>query len=610
MSVKPDRKKSNHNVIRKFNEHQTRVAKIWREAAGLDKSAVSAMLPPSNTIGAANKPAQAPAPAKVFPGGGRVKVVKKSTAGLSEERLDFWATNNFNVILSGKHGTGKTARVIETFNNKKLNWLYFSAATMDPWIDFIGVPRETQKDGLKYLELVKPRAFATDEVEAIFFDEFNRAPKKVKNAVMELIQFKSINGVPYKNLKMIWAAVNPFDDSGTYDVEKIDPAQLDRFHIQFQVPYQCDLEYFENKFGNYIAQSAISWWNKLPKGQQDAVSPRRLDYALEIYTKGGDLRDCLPKEASISQLRDILKKGPIEARLEEVLLLSQDDKKLFINDSNIYTQAVPIILKDKKRKLKDIFLPLIDKERLSSLISENTKEIKYFCEKAVFGGPAYSSYKDAIESILSSKAKPYLIRKIRNVYEKQKTKHFEQVIKPQLDKGAAENKNKRLTLGDLSPVEPTVKVDHKGTKAFEMLYGLNRNQFYNFGKDPRCSKINHQSILKQKADAKGQDLLRNTLQRKKAYLDIIQYTPGVVDQDIIETNIKILQMIYSRSRKSSIGGPNFLQFEEIFRTMLYAERTILGLSRLNYLSYYKKKFGFCDTSSQLKLAKYLMLNGS
>ena len=43
-------------------------------------------------------------------------------------------------------------------------------------------------------------------------DEFSRAHKKVRNAVMELIQFKSINGRKFKNLKIVWAAINPDDD--------------------------------------------------------------------------------------------------------------------------------------------------------------------------------------------------------------------------------------------------------------------------------------------------------------------------------------------------------------------------------------------------------------
>ncbi len=55
---------------------------------------------------------------------------------------DFWVQNNLNVLFRGRAGVGKTAVVIETFNRHKLKWKYFSASTLDPWVDFVGVPKE------------------------------------------------------------------------------------------------------------------------------------------------------------------------------------------------------------------------------------------------------------------------------------------------------------------------------------------------------------------------------------------------------------------------------------------------------------------------------------
>lgn len=128
--------------------------------------------------------------------------------------------NKMNILLKGAHGVGKTAMVKAAFDAAGLKWKYYSAATMDPWVDFIGVPKEkVDEHGNAYLDLVRPRDLAADDVEAIFFDELNRAPKKVRNAVMELIQFKSINGKKFNNLKIVWAAINPDDEDGTYDVE-------------------------------------------------------------------------------------------------------------------------------------------------------------------------------------------------------------------------------------------------------------------------------------------------------------------------------------------------------------------------------------------------------
>lgn len=215
---------------------------------------------------------------------------------IRDEKLDFWVKNDLNVLFSGKHGVGKSSIIIDTFKRHKLNWLYFSAATMDPWVDFIGVPREELGDnGERFLDLIRPKIFQEDTVEALFFDELNCAHKKVRNAVMELIQFRSINGKPFNNLKIIWAAINPEDDEDqSYDVEALDPAQKDRFHVHVELPYRPDRSYFTSKFGVEVATPALEWWRQLPKDIVNDVSPRRLDYALDVHSKGGDIRDTLP----------------------------------------------------------------------------------------------------------------------------------------------------------------------------------------------------------------------------------------------------------------------------------------------------------------------------
>ena len=61
---------------------------------------------------------------------------------MNESKIDFWINNNQNVLFIGKHGVGKTAIVKDAFERHKLNYKYFSASTMDPWVDFIGVPKE------------------------------------------------------------------------------------------------------------------------------------------------------------------------------------------------------------------------------------------------------------------------------------------------------------------------------------------------------------------------------------------------------------------------------------------------------------------------------------
>lgn len=284
-----------------------------------------------------------------------------------DENLDFWIKHGYNVLFVGAHGVGKTSIVRDAFNRNGLSWKYFSAATMDPWVDLVGVPRERQsEDGEPFLDLV--RCQGLDEVEALFFDELNRAHKKVRNAVMELIQFRTINGKPFKKLKAIWAAINP-DDDETYDVEKLDPAQADRFHVKVTIPYKPERDYFAARYGQHMASSAISWWHELPEDMKSQVSPRRLDYALDIHRNSGDIRYALPEQCNVAKLLTTLKHGPIQEALQKFLAESNTaSAKEFLASDNNFNAAIGYI--KKSRSMMSFFFPLLSPESISVLASE------------------------------------------------------------------------------------------------------------------------------------------------------------------------------------------------------------------------------------------------
>lgn len=322
---------------------------------------------------------------------------------IDTNKIQFWLENDLNVLLIGEHGVGKTAVVKQAFTEKYgpmgVKWLYFSAATMDPWVDFIGIPREVSDDkGAPYLELVRPRALRDNQVEAIFIDEFNRAPLKVRNAIMELIQFKSINGHRFDNVKIVWAAINPHDDEGTYDVDRIDPAQLDRFQIHYTVPYVIDVRYFKSKYGENVANIAKNWWNDLPNEIKKLVSPRRLDYALQIVNLGGSIRDdVITAKANVTKLVEAL--GGT-SRLENLQkLLANNDRagaKVFLQDNANYAACKDYIV-SKFKRMHDLLSP----EMVGSLMFED-KKVKSFVKEnpTVFPGivESVNTIENAIEN--------------------------------------------------------------------------------------------------------------------------------------------------------------------------------------------------------------------
>lgn len=328
---------------------------------------------------------------------------------IPKQKLEFWAENKYNVLFVGRHGVGKTSIVRDLFNERYgtmgEDWLYFSASTMDPWVDFVGVPREvTGKDGISYLTLIRPEVFAKDQIKAIFVDEFNRAPKKVRNAIMELTQFGSINGHKFEKLEIIWGAINPpnDDDELQYDVDEIDPAQLDRFHVQVDIPYTPSKVFFKQKYGADAGVAAVEWWLNLPTQVKDLVSPRRLDYVLDCFSKNGDIKDLLPKEANSQQLLIQLNEGSFKKVLED--MYSSNDTETAttkLKDENFFSGVVNIIL--KKNDYTNFFIPLIPNEKFSTLMSkkkeraqiitncEANQNLKSLMEETVMAGTANKS---------------------------------------------------------------------------------------------------------------------------------------------------------------------------------------------------------------------------
>jgi hypothetical protein len=317
-----------------------------------------------------------------------------------------------NVLLVGKHGTGKTSLIQKVFGEQCKNWLYFSGSTLDPWVDFVGVPKEIEKNGENVLSFVLPEKMTDPTVEAIFIDEYNRSHKKIRNSVMELIQFKSINGRKFPNLKVVWAAINPSEDEDeSYDVEQLDPAQEDRFQIKIKVPYSPDFEYFKTKFGNKIAVSALEWWNGLPKEGKNLVSPRRLDYALELYKEGGDIYDVLNERTNPTKLLVTLQVGSLEVKMKEFFETKngKETKKFFLSENN-FQGALPIIKRNKE--YLQFFLPLLNNERLSAIFFSDIKTQKYILENSQL-------FKEPLEEISRLKAiDPTILAQINHALKK------------------------------------------------------------------------------------------------------------------------------------------------------------------------------------------------
>lgn len=190
--------------------------------------------------------------------------------------------NDMNILLTGRHGSGKTAILSKACDLEKLRVKFFNAATMDPYLELIGIPNPNTESNS--FQMMTPSNGVTD-AEVIFIDEPNRAPdNSVMNALFELVQFGSVNGVKLPNFKCVIAAMNPAGEEN-YQVMEMDKAFIDRFDLVVESDASPDLTYFVSKFGKDIGNALVKWHKHLPKDNEHYISARRLEIIGNVWTK-------------------------------------------------------------------------------------------------------------------------------------------------------------------------------------------------------------------------------------------------------------------------------------------------------------------------------------
>lgn len=238
---------------------------------------------------------------------------------INQKLLQTYIENGFNILIQGKHGIGKTMVLTEACKGLGLNLKYYSASSLDPYTDLVGVPEFiTNEQGERVLRSVRPQEI--NDAEVVFFDELNRADPKVLNAVFELIQFRTINGEPLPNLKCVVAAQNPPDDE--YNVESLDAALADRFQITLEIEPELSATYLRTVLQEDTVD-ALMKWHKAHGAKADYVSPRRIEMLGHVWEATNDrysLSAAMPPGTfDVGKLFNLLSKTALPEDLEKLI---------------------------------------------------------------------------------------------------------------------------------------------------------------------------------------------------------------------------------------------------------------------------------------------------
>lgn len=209
------------------------------------------------------------------------------TSTLEVVQVMNYIRNDLNVLTVGPSGLGKTHVLNEATENLGLRMKYLSAPTIDAYAHVIGIPVPNDaKDSIKFL---RPEEF--EEADVLFIDELNRASDdSTINALYELIQFRSINGIRLPNLKCVMAAINPPEKG--YHVEELDIAIIDRFDIYIDLEPFINRAHFTRTFGHKVGSAAVKLWSdyeadrKRRRSSSNPIaylSPRKMERITKNY---------------------------------------------------------------------------------------------------------------------------------------------------------------------------------------------------------------------------------------------------------------------------------------------------------------------------------------
>ena len=132
-----------------------------------------------------------------------------------------------NIMLTGRHGIGKSQILTKYFENKGMTVKTLFLGQMSDPGDLLGLPNKDEATGKT--TFMPPYWFPLDgKPIVLFLDELNRARPEILQTVMDLVLNRKLAGRALPEGSHIISACNDGDE---YQLTDLDPALVSRFNI-------------------------------------------------------------------------------------------------------------------------------------------------------------------------------------------------------------------------------------------------------------------------------------------------------------------------------------------------------------------------------------------
>ena len=132
------------------------------------------------------------------------------------------------VLLRGRHGIGKSQVVYQIAASLELPVIERRASQMTEG-DLVGLPSiEGNRTTFNPPDWFK---MACEAPAVLFLDEVDRATLEVRQGIFELTDSRKLNGHHLHPETLVFAAINGGEHGESYQVNEMDPAELDRWSV-------------------------------------------------------------------------------------------------------------------------------------------------------------------------------------------------------------------------------------------------------------------------------------------------------------------------------------------------------------------------------------------